>query len=112
MTTSIESTPNNQSLPPIGILGAGNWGTVLSLLASHQLSKVYLYDRNSQRTHEMQAHRENKRYLPGIRIPNEVEVTSDLKKVFAECQLILPVVPSHAFRQFAREYSEYTRGDH
>lgn len=96
----------------VGILGAGNWGTVLAILASEQVETVYLYDRDAGRADSMSRDRENKRYLPGIRIPDSVQLTNDLKKVFGECRLILPVIPSSAFRQFAREYAAFAQGDH
>lgn len=96
----------------VGILGAGNWGTVLAILASKQVAKVYLYDRDPKRAEEISLSRENKRYLAGIKIPESIIVTNDLASVFAECRLILPVIPSSAFRAFARQYAPYTQGDH
>lgn len=96
----------------IGILGAGNWGTVLSILASKQVKSVYLFDRDRERVEAMTSTRENKRYLPGIQLPNSIIITNNLENVFKECRLILPVVPSSAFRKFAREYSQYVQGDH
>lgn len=97
---------------PIAILGAGNWGTVLAILAARQVSKVYLYEREAARAAEISETRENKRYLAGIKLPDAVTVTHDLKAIFNDCQLILPVVPSSAFRKFSRLYGPYTRGDH
>lgn len=96
----------------MGILGAGNWGTALSLLAAKNNKTVYLYDRDTARAAEMQTIRENKKYLRGIHIPENVIVTSDLKKVFETCILILPTVPARAFRDLAHQCAPYARGDH
>ena len=97
---------------PVAILGAGNWGTVLAILASKQIPKVYLFDRDPARVADMNSSRENKRYLAGIRLPEAIQVTHDLEEIFASCRLILPVIPSHAFRKFAKSYAPFTRGDH
>ncbi len=102
----------NRTKLPIAILGAGNWGTVLAILASKQVPLVYLYDRDATRVKEMNSTRENKRYLTGITLPDAIRVTNDLNEIFAACQLIVPVIPSHSFRKFAQSYAPFTRGDH
>lgn len=105
-------TKNHDPQHSVGVLGAGNWGTVLAILASRQVANVYLYDRDPDRTREMTASRENKRYLPNVRIPEKIRITSELVEVFGECRLVIPVIPSHAFRRFAQQYAPYARGDH
>jgi glycerol-3-phosphate dehydrogenase (NAD(P)+) len=109
-----ETASSKEKTPPraIGILGAGNWGTVLAILAAKQVAHVYLYDRSADRVREMTQARENKRYLPGIKLASQIEITNDLEKVFKECQLVLPVIPSSVFRSFTKQYAVYTRGDH
>lgn len=96
----------------IGILGAGNWGTVLACLAAENAQRVYLYDRDPKRAQEMMLHRENKRYLPGIKIPESISITTSLGEVFDHCLLVLPVVPSYAMRGFCSQFSTHVRGDH
>jgi glycerol-3-phosphate dehydrogenase (NAD(P)+) len=97
---------------PVGVLGAGNWGTVLAILASKQASKVLLYDRDAARAKEIESTRENKRYLPGIKLPPAITATNDLERIFSSCRLIIPVIPSGSFRAFTRSYSPFARGDH
>ena len=108
----ISAHATGEQVKSIGILGAGNWGTVLSILAAKQVTNVYLFDRDQARVAEITTTRENKRYLPGIRLPDCVVVTNSLEQVFKECRLILPVIPSGAFRKFAQDYSRYVEGDH
>ncbi|MBI3555609.1 MAG: NAD(P)H-dependent glycerol-3-phosphate dehydrogenase, partial [Deltaproteobacteria bacterium] len=96
----------------VGILGAGNWGTVLAILAAKQVPTVYLYDRDPARVGEMNSTHENKRYLAGVKLPAAIRITSDLEEIFSACRLILPVIPSHSFRKFAQSYAPFTRGDH
>ncbi|MBI2604739.1 MAG: NAD(P)-dependent glycerol-3-phosphate dehydrogenase [Deltaproteobacteria bacterium] len=101
--------PNDKT---VGILGAGQWGTALSLLASRGCGRVYLYDRDKGRANETRETRINARYLPGIRLPENVLVTSDLKTVLENSTLVIPVIPSKHFRGFAREYARFVRPDH
>lgn len=108
-TSSSRKTPK---LETVGILGAGNWGTTLALVASSQVGRVFLYDRDPARADEMRARRENVRYLPGIHLPESIRITNELEEVFRSCRLIAPVVPSSGFRQLARSYAPFTRGDH
>jgi glycerol-3-phosphate dehydrogenase (NAD(P)+) len=96
----------------IGILGAGSWGTVLAVLASPRVPRVYLYDREAAKVAEMRSRRENVRYHPGLRLPDQVVPVNDLREVFENCVLIVPVIPSQAFRDFTRSYARHTRGDH
>lgn len=103
---------NEANKTPIAVLGAGNWGSVVAILASRQVSKVFLYDRDPKRVTDMNSTRENKRYLPGIKLPKQIQVTNNLEQVFEECNLIFPIVPASAFRNFAKSYAPFTRGDH
>ena len=57
------SSSSSSRLESVAILGAGNWGTVLAILAARQVPKVYLYDRDERRAQEMQDTRRNNRYL-------------------------------------------------
>jgi glycerol-3-phosphate dehydrogenase (NAD(P)+) len=98
------------------ILGAGNWGTVIALLADRvaqeQGFKVYLYDVDAKKVKDIAAHRENKTNLPGINIPGSIVVTDSLETVFAQCGLIMPVIPAKFMREFASKWASYVRGDH
>jgi glycerol-3-phosphate dehydrogenase (NAD(P)+) len=103
---------SEQLLETMGVLGAGNWGTVLAILGTKQVARVYLYDRDKERVKKIESSRINERYLPGINLPSNIIVTNSLEEVFRECRLILPVIPSSSFRSFAKSYAPFTRGDH
>lgn len=98
--------------PKIGVLGSGNWGTVVALLAAQKQKKVLLFDRDPARAQQIQNQRINTKYLPGITLPANIEITSDLKKVFDQCSLIFPIIPSSQFRRFTQSFAPWVRGDH
>ncbi|MDD5180685.1 MAG: NAD(P)-dependent glycerol-3-phosphate dehydrogenase [Gallionellaceae bacterium] len=81
----------------IAILGAGAWGTALaiSLSARH---RVTLWARDAAQIAAMSATRINQRYLPEIRLPQEVHLTSELKTALTGAELVLVVVPVSALR--------------
>lgn len=84
---------------PIGIIGAGGWGTALASVLGQKGLAVTLWCHGAQSYEELQQTRENRSYLPGIVLPDTVEVTRSLEKTVAEKPLVLCVVPSHTVRQ-------------
>lgn len=83
---------------PVSVLGAGSWGTALSLLIARNGLPVHLWDIDPAHVEQMQRHRENARYLPGIPFPDNLDVDSDIARSTTDASGLLVVVPSHAFR--------------
>ena len=81
------------------ILGAGGWGTALAVLWGRE-GDVVLWGHNADRVARMQKMRENSNYLPGLRLPKSVNVTSDLGDC-AGANLIVFATPSTALRNIA-----------
>lgn len=84
--------------PSITVLGAGSWGTALAIQAARNDCKTMLWGHNPAHITAIANHRENQRYLPGIALPNNLQVTDSLESAVANSQLILISVPSHAFK--------------
>jgi glycerol-3-phosphate dehydrogenase (NAD(P)+) len=82
------------------ILGAGAWGTALASLWSKEGREIVLWGHNANRVAQMRKARENVDYLPGLRLPESVHVTSDLRDC-ARADLIVFVTPSTALREIA-----------
>ena len=78
-------------------LGAGSWGTAVSIHLARLGHEVYLYARNADQVLEMQQTRENKRYLPGIQFPQTILPTFDWESVISEVDWIMLALPSNAF---------------
>jgi glycerol-3-phosphate dehydrogenase (NAD(P)+) len=81
----------------IAILGAGAWGTALSvsLAASHQ---VTLWARNGLLAAEIGSSRRNSRYLPEVPIPASIAITDTLAGALAESDAVLIATPSSQLR--------------
>ena len=88
------------SIRRTAIVGAGGWGTALAVLWAKRGNALTLWGNNGGRIAKLRETRENSEYLPGIRIPDSVVVTSDI----ADCvgaDLIVFVTPSVALRSVA-----------
>jgi glycerol-3-phosphate dehydrogenase (NAD(P)+) len=82
------------------ILGAGSWGTALAWLWGKDGRRISLWGHDAQRAARMQETRENSDYLPGLKLPESVFVTSELNEC-AQADLIAFVTPSTALRKVA-----------
>ena len=90
----------------IAVLGAGAWGTALAIHLARVGHQVRLWDHNVERAVQMQAFRENQRYLKGIAFPDKLAVCSDLALVTASADAILLVIPSHVFRGILKQLKQ------
>lgn len=81
-------------------MGAGAWGTALAISLS-QRHRVTLWARNAQQIAEMQSSRNNHRYLPGIPLPQELELTADMAAAMRNAQMIVLAIPISALRETA-----------
>jgi glycerol-3-phosphate dehydrogenase (NAD(P)+) len=91
----------------IGIIGAGGWGTALASLLGQKGLSVTLWCHSAQSYRDLHDSRENHSYLPGVIIPDTVEVTRSLNAAVMDKELIWCVVPSHAVRQVMTEARSY-----
>ena len=88
------------SIRNTAIIGAGGWGTALAVLWSKRGNAITLWGNDAGRIATLRQTRENTEYLPGIKVPDSVLVTSEI----ADCagsDLIVFVTPSVALRSVA-----------
>jgi len=83
----------------IAVLGAGAWGTALALAARAAGRTVTLWVRESDVLAEIRAGREN-RFLPGVAIPKDLDVTGELSEA-AKADALLLAVPAQVLHGFA-----------
>src|SRR6476619_991231 len=84
------------------ILGAGGWGTALAVLGSKKGHEITLWGHNPTRTEAIRVTRENRDYLPGVKLPDSINVTSDITEC-VNADLIVFVTPSMALRSVANQ---------
>jgi len=81
----------------IAVLGAGSWGTALSILFSKNGETTFLWGRDESHIDELQSSSSNARYLPNNPFPDKLKPVKTLKEALDSVRDILVVVPSHAF---------------
>ncbi|MEN3037913.1 MAG: NAD(P)H-dependent glycerol-3-phosphate dehydrogenase [Candidatus Kryptonium sp.] len=83
----------------VSVIGAGSWGTTLSLLLYDNGHNVKLWFRRSDYLEKVKSNRENFLYLPGIKIPDEILLTSDLNEAVDETEIIVLAIPTQHLRE-------------
>ena len=89
----------------IGVIGAGSWGTALAILLNENGNDVTLWSHRETEAEHMRQSRECSK-LPGIKIPEAVEITSDLKQAVSGKKVLVMVVPSRCMRETAELLKE------
>jgi len=86
----------------VAVIGSGNWGTALAVVAARAGRDVALYVRDPARAAVCAVSRRNQRAFPDVVLPESILVTADLAEASADAALVLLVVPSHTMRENAR----------
>lgn len=91
--------------PPVrfAVVGAGAWGTAIAIHLARRGQSATLITRRSEHAVGMQLARENRDYLPGLKLPDNLVVTSDLSAGLREAEVALIASPSHALRDWTRQ---------
>jgi glycerol-3-phosphate dehydrogenase (NAD(P)+) len=91
----------------VAVLGAGSWGTTLAILLNYNSHQVTLWSHRADHTQEMIATRENTQLLPGIPIPQEISITSDVELAVAKAEMIIAAVPAQFLRSAAQRLKSH-----
>ena len=89
------------SIRNTAIIGAGGWGTALAVLWSKRGNAITLWGNDPARAAKLHETRENSDYLPGVKLPDAIHVTSDIADC-SKADLIVFVTPSVALRSVAK----------
>lgn len=91
----------------VAIVGAGSWGTALSVMLAKKGIEVSLWVREEEIYRQIKEARENTRYLPGVPIPPGVIPTRSLDEALKGAQLTVLAVPSQYVRGMARQVAPF-----
>lgn len=87
----------------ICVIGAGSWGTSLSLLLAGKSLEVDLWAHRSDHVEALRNDRENRAYLPGFQFPPSLHPTTSIKDAVSDAGVVLMVVPSHGYRDVFKQ---------
>jgi glycerol-3-phosphate dehydrogenase (NAD(P)+) len=91
----------------ITVIGTGGWGTALAVLLHGNGHRIVLWGRLKEEVDPILAARENKAFLPGVKIQNDILVTLDAKSALRDTELIVLAVPSHGMRPICKQLREF-----
>ncbi len=91
----------------ITVLGAGSYGTALAICLARNNHKTLLWGRDSDHVKNMAATRSNEKYLPNSSFSDDLHLEADLATAVAASDIILVVVPSHAFGNMLQQIKPF-----
>jgi glycerol-3-phosphate dehydrogenase (NAD(P)+) len=91
----------SKSKGSIGVVGAGSWGTTLANLLARKGFKVDLWAFEKELCDLIRTTGENKWYLPGSPLHENLTAHNDLESVVVGRQFLLMAVPSQVYRPVA-----------
>lgn len=95
----------------IAILGVGAYGIALAKVFFKNDNKVSMWSKFKEERDSILLNRENKRVLPGVKIPKDIEITSDLKSCVDNAKIIVLAVPTKSVREVAKELNGILKED-
>ena len=95
----------------VAVVGATTWGTTLSMIMSGEGRPVTLLARNPEERGRLARARENSRFLPGIKFPEPLGVSSDPAEALSDVAMVVIAVPSDRLRENARRIAGHIDSD-
>ena len=93
------------------VIGAGAWGTALSIRLAKNGLDVSLTSRDKEGLSAINKIKENKKYLPGIKIPESINIENEILPCVANSSYILLCVKSTAFKKIAAQLNAQMNDD-
>src|SRR5947208_368896 len=87
----------------IAVIGAGGWGTALSILSARAGCDVRLWSRNAVVVEEINERRVNTAHLTSQEIPPGVRATLDESEAMRGAEMVILAAPSHATRELLKK---------
>lgn len=91
----------------IAVLGGGSFGTAIANIMANNHHDVRLWMRNQNRADEINRDHVNSAYLPDYPLHSNLKASTNLAESVSACDIVFMSVPSHSYREVAREVSRY-----
>lgn len=95
----------------IAVIGAGSFGTSLAMLLVGKGHDVSIWGRKKSQMALMRDTLENPHYLPGIRLPKELNIVDDMAEALKDADIVLFSVPAQQFRAVLEDAKAYMKGN-
>ncbi|OGO78049.1 MAG: glycerol-3-phosphate dehydrogenase [Clostridiales bacterium GWB2_37_7] len=95
----------------VSIIGAGSWGTAIAILLAKKGCNVKQWVRRPELCSQIRETKENVTYLPGVVIPSNIDISSDLEYCCKDSKILVVATPSHAVRETVTSMKAYIDND-
>lgn len=93
----------------VSIMGAGSWGLGLAMLLNNNGHNVKVWSIFPEEIETLKKERENKKCLPGVKIPESIEFTADTEYAITTSEVIVLAVASPYTRSTAKLFAPYVK---
>ena len=87
----------------VSVIGAGSWGTALAVLLAHNGQEVTIWSHDPYEIEMLSTKREQADKLPGVKLPENVKVSSDMEESLKGMDVVVMAVPSPVVRSVAKQ---------
>lgn len=91
----------------VSVIGAGSWGTALAVLLANNGHEVTIWSHDPHEVEMLSTKREQQEKLPGVKLPDNVNVLSDMKESLTGKDVVVMAVPSPVVRSVAKQMAPY-----
>lgn len=95
----------------ISVLGSGSWGLALALLLHNNGHEVLLWSARPENARKLREKRENPDMLPGVRLPDEIDVLTDMERALKDVDVTVLAVASPYIRSTAHKMAPFVCKD-
>ena len=93
----------------VAVIGAGSWGTALAKVLHTNGNKVTIWSIVESEIQMLKEHHEHLDKLPGVKLPSDMEFTTDLKEAIEGKEYLILAVPSVFTRSTAKSMSPFVK---
>ncbi len=93
----------------ISVIGAGSWGTALALLLHKNGHHVTVWSIVESEIQMLQTEHEHKDKLPGVKLSEDMEFTTDLQAALQDKDVLVLAVPSPYTRSTSHNMAPYVK---
>ncbi|MCI6712134.1 MAG: NAD(P)H-dependent glycerol-3-phosphate dehydrogenase [Anaerovoracaceae bacterium] len=105
------SNDKGQDKKRVAVMGAGSWGTAIATALAVNGHDIRLWGRNASMMADMQSSRENSKYLPGVKLDENITCVSDAEAALKDAAIAVYVVPAQSFRSTFEATNSYISDD-
>jgi glycerol-3-phosphate dehydrogenase (NAD(P)+) len=112
LCANVRPAQRKTRMTTFAVLGSGGWGTAVAvLLALNPAHRVRLWSAHPDNAEKMRAARENARLLPGVRIPDSVEITASETDAVDSADCWVTAIPTTYLRATLARFVNARKAD-